>query len=135
MILLRYDESDQGTFGYLVFGGDFVHTLELPDRQNQPNLSRIPAGTYTVRMRHSPKYGKVYHAENVPGRTHILLHHGNYAGDRLRDWRTHSAGCILLGSRRGKLGGQLALLASRTARRKFETAMNWKSFKLEIIDA
>lgn len=86
-------------------------------------------------LRHSPKYGRVYHVERVTGRTHILLHHGNFAGDSLRGYRTHSAGCILLGSRKGKLSGQLALLGSKIARRKFELAMDFETTKLEIINA
>lgn len=135
MILLRDDWSDEGTYGYLVYGNEFVHTLELPWRDNQPNASCIPAGRYTVRMRHSPKYGQVYHVQSVPNRTHILLHHGNYAGDRVLNYRTHSAGCILFGSRRGRLHGQRAVLASRIARRKFESAMKWEPFQLEVVNA
>lgn len=135
MLLLRYESTNQGTFGYLAYGGDFVHTLELPWRENRSNVSCIPAGRYAVRMRHSPKYGQCWHVEAVPNRSHILLHHGNYAGDKQLGFRTHSAGCILLGSRRGRINGQSAVLASRSARRKFETAMNWKPFDLEIVDA
>lgn len=134
MILLRGASDDEGTAGYLVWGNDYIHTIELPWRDNRPNLSCIPAGKYTVRMRHSPKYGKVYHVENVQDRTHILLHHGNYAGNKEKGYRTHSAGCIILGSRKGRLAGQKAVLASRSARRKFETAMNWEPFELEIIN-
>jgi len=134
MKLIRTDTSNEGTFGILIFNGDYVFTCELPDRENRPNLSRIPAGRYNVSMRHSPKYGKVYHVKNVPGRSHILLHHGNFAGDKTRGLRTHSAGCILLGSKRGRLYDQNAVLASRTARTKFETRMNFEPFILEVID-
>lgn len=135
MILLRGESTDEGTTGHLVFGDDYIHTIELPWRENRSNLSCIPAGRYRVSVRRSPKYGKVYHVENVPNRTHILLHHGNFAGNKSNGYRTHSAGCILLGSKAGRLSGQKAVLSSRTARRKFENAMNWKPFELEIINA
>ena len=134
MLLLRYESSDEGTFGYLVFGGDYIHTLELPWRNNQPNFSCIPSGKYSMRMRISPRYKKCYQIEGVRGRSHILLHHGNTAGDRTIGLRTSSAGCVLLGSRRGVLYGQKAVLASRTARTRFETAMNWADAEIEIVD-
>jgi len=135
MILLREPSTDEGTYGYLIFGDEYIHTIELPARDNRPNLSCIPAGKYAVSMRHSPKYGQVYHVESVPGRTHILMHHGNFAGDKSKGFRTHSAGCILLGGRKGRLSGQAAVLASRSARRKLETTMNFEPFELVIIDA
>lgn len=134
MKLIRVSTNDEGTRGILVFGDDFVHTLELPWRGNRPNLSCIPAGRYDVSVRTSPKYGDVYHVKNVPGRTYILLHHGNFGGDQTQGLRTHTAGCILLGSRVGRLYGQQAVLASRTARRKFETLMDFEPFDLEVID-
>ena len=135
MILYRTESGNEGTFGILVYPDGYVFTVEPPDRGNRPNLSCIPSGRYTVSVRHSPKYGKVYTVNNVPGRSHILLHHGNFGGDKTLGFRTHSAGCIILGSRKGRLHGQNAVLNSRTARRKFELAMNWQPFKLEIINA
>ena len=135
MILFRTETGNEGTFGVLVYPDGYLFTAEPPDRGNRPNLSCIPAGRYVVSMRHSPKYGKVYTVNNVSKRSHILLHHGNFAGDRTLGFRTHSAGCIILGSRKGKLHGQNAVLNSRTARRKFELAMNWEDFELEIVNA
>ena len=134
MILLRGASDDEGTAGYLVWGNDYIHTIELPWRNNQQNYSAIPAGKYSLRMRISPKYGRCYEVVDVPNRNHILLHHGNLAGDRLLGYKTHSAGCILLGSRPGRLSSQKAVLASKIARRKFETAMNWEPQVLEIIN-
>lgn len=133
--LYRTDTSDEGTAGILVFGDDWIYTLELPWRDNRPNHSHIPPGRYAMQMRDSPKYGPVYEVMGVRGRTHILLHHGNFAGDRTLGHRTHSAGCILVGTRRGRLGGQLAVLGSRIARRKLETALDFETVTIDIVNA
>jgi hypothetical protein len=69
----------------------------------------------------------------VPGRSYILLHEGNFSGDKEIGLRTHSAGCVLLGRKRGRLYGQNAVLSSRTARREFEVRMNWQTTELEVV--
>ena len=73
-------------------------TLELPDRNNERNISCIPDGFYDVVPRQSPKYGNHLHVTGVEGRSLILFHWGNYAGSPnpktgLPDIR----GCILVG--------------------------------------
>jgi len=132
MLLLRTDTSDQGTFGILVFGDEFVYTGELPWRENKPNLSCIPEGRYTMRLRVSPRYGRVFEIGDVPDRSYILLHQGNFCGDTSLGYRTNVRGCVLLGIKRGSLGGQKAVLSSRMARRRFETALNFQPTTLEI---
>jgi len=66
----------------------------------------------------SKKFGRVVRLSDVPGRSDILIHSGNLAGDVIKGFNTHSAGCILLGEGRGYLGEQKAVLSSRTAVRK-----------------
>lgn len=65
-------------------------TLELPWLNNQRNISCIPNGTYTVVKRMSEKYGTHFQILNVPDRSMILIHCGNYY--------SHTQGCILVGS-------------------------------------
>ena len=132
--LFRTEASNEGTFGYLVFGGLTLRTAELPDRANAPNVSRIPAGTYHCQIRQSPRYGSVYHVTGVDDRSYILFHHGNFSGDRALGYRTNSNGCILLGYRRGVVYGQKAVTSSRNARTLFESEMDSDPFSLEIID-
>ena len=132
--LLRTEQSDEGTFGYLIFNGHTLRTAELPDRDNAQNISRIPAGEYQVISRQSPKYGQVYHATGVSNRSYILFHHGNFSGDRVKGYRTNSNGCILLGYRRAKIYGQQAVSSSRNARTFFESELDFDPFKLRIID-
>lgn len=66
-----------------------VLTLELPDLGNQKNISCIPEGKYEVHRIYSPKFGNCFHLQDVPGRSAILIHRGNYTKDTM--------GCILVG--------------------------------------
>ncbi len=61
-------------------------TLELPNRDNQRNVSCIPPGEYWVFKR---KDKNVFQLEGVPNRTYIQIHEGNYTCQIL--------GCILPG--------------------------------------
>lgn len=80
----------EGTNGTLTVGGETVplcHTIELPWRDNQVNISCIPAGVYPVRERYSPKFKWHLHVQKVPGRRLILFHPANNASLELQ-------GCI-----------------------------------------
>lgn len=72
--------------GYKIF--DF-YTLELPWLDNKREISCIPVGEYSCKKRHSQRYEDHFHILNVPNRSYILIHHGNYYKDTL--------GCILPG--------------------------------------
>jgi hypothetical protein len=130
--LLRLKRSDQGTLGMVLFEDFKCYSLELPWRNNRQNISCIPSGIYQVEIRISPKYGKVYWVKNVPDRSWILIHSGNWAGDRNKGYRTHVNGCILFGANRGLLDGQLAVLNSRITIRRFMDVLNNEPFTLEI---
>ena len=64
-------------------------TLELPWRNNQDDVSCIPAGEYEYFYRISGRNGKVLELVNVESREHIQFHAGNYHFQIL--------GCILPG--------------------------------------
>jgi hypothetical protein len=133
VFLIRTSVSDQGTSGMLVMGGFNCYTLELPWRDNKRSISCVPQGQYTVIQRASPKYGKIYWVTEVPSRSYILIHSGNYAGDVNKGYKTHVKGCILLGQKMGTLSGQKAVLNSRLTVRKFMNLTGMKPFKLTII--
>lgn len=94
--LLRLKETKTRTLGILMLIDDddalirTFFTLELPWRNNEKNVSCIPEGVYTINPRKSDKYGKHFIINNVPNRSYILLHHGNYSSD--------TSGCILVGT-------------------------------------
>jgi len=65
------------------------YTLELPWNDNKKQISCIPKGEYNVEKRQSTKYKNHFHVLDVPNRSYILIHQGNY------NW--HTKGCILVG--------------------------------------
>jgi hypothetical protein len=94
--------SDDGTMtrGVITLPGDVLGlatvtsplpTLELPWRNNAPDVSCIPAGTYGVALAWSKKFARLTpHLFGVPGRSYIEIHPGN--------WTENTAGCILPGT-------------------------------------
>jgi hypothetical protein len=128
IILVRDEESkEHGTFGKLfVNGREFCHTLEPADRDNKKNISSIPCGVYQCKPYSSKKYPDVFQICNVPDRTNILFHSGNTDDD--------TAGCVLLGSTRGKLGNDRAILNSGNTFRKFRLLMGKMVFRLIVCE-
>lgn len=84
--------------GYVSVNGTVVaYTLELPYRNNQSNISSIPAGEYDATIKFEGGKGP-YENEgyritllNVPERSGIQIHIGNYP--------TQIEGCILVGTK------------------------------------
>jgi len=132
--------SDQGTFGKLSFGDSFVYTLELPWRNNVRRMSCVPTGSYRCDLITSPRFGRCYLLDRVPGRSEVLIHAANFGGDITLGWDTHLQGCIApcerigkLWNRKGKL--QTAGLVSRPAVDKLMAWAKGESFILEIENA
>jgi len=139
-VLARGPSTDEGTLGTLTVGDGAadaltVHTIEPPWRDNARGVSCIPAGAYLCRWRRSPRYGHTYHVTAVPGRSYILIHSGNLAGDVAQGLRAHSKGCILPGLRRGRLLGQRAVLASKAALRALHERLGGREFWLRVTTA
>ena len=80
-VLIRIEHTDQGTWGVLAFGQHHCRSLELPWRDNRRQVSCIPPGIYRCGMVGSPRFGRVYQVHDVPGRSAILIHAANLAGD------------------------------------------------------
>lgn len=134
LVLIRETESTQGTEGiiYIPHLGMQFFTLELPWKDNKTEISCIPMGTYCVEIRQSQRFKIIYHVQNVPDRSSILIHWGNLAGDTSLGLKTNVKGCILLGKKRGILSGQRAVLVSKVAVREFMSLMKNSKFILEI---
>jgi len=81
--------QDDCTLGRLSYGDFHCFTLELPWLGNKQNVSCIPAGTYQVTKYASPRHGSVLLLHDVPNRSYIEIHAGNYT--------RQIKGCILPG--------------------------------------
>lgn len=132
--LTRFKTGPHGTFGKISVDDLSFVTGELPDKNNERGLSCVPAGEYAVEWHHSPKFGDCYHVQDVPGRSHILIHSGNRCGDTSQGFKSDVEGCILLGLSLGALGGQEAVLSSKAAVADFEEYMQRAPFRLRIVD-
>lgn len=97
--LIRLDATDQGIFGKLETEGFSCVTLERHD-------IAIPVGHYSMCLYSSPTHGVVPLLRNVPGRTMIEIHAGN--------WEHQSLGCILVGKTRTILEGKQAIGESKS---------------------
>jgi len=110
--VVRLEKGADGTFGVLRLDGRvFCVTLELPDRENETNISCIPAGSYRCRKVDSPTFGPPFEVADVPGRSHILFHAGNVVDD--------TKGCVLLGRYFGSLGTSRGVLQSKPTFKDF----------------
>lgn len=91
--LFRTYQREQTIGELFVDGVEFCKTLELKWLNNERCASCIPEGSYHVvkRTAHENRKYNHFHVTNVPGRTYILIHIGNY--------KTDSLGCILVGDR------------------------------------
>lgn len=131
-VLVRYKRTTKETLGCLVVGGQMFYVLEPTWRENKTNVSCIPAGQYKVMYlprSNSGKYKPCFYVSAVPNRLGILIHSGNI--------HKHTKGCLLLGTRSGKLVGNNAVLNSRYAMRKLTElirATKEKHFNLEVVD-
>lgn len=55
-------------------------------------------------------------------------------GNTTLGYKAQLNGCIALGEKLGTIEGQRAILLSASAMRKFETALNYEPFELEVIE-
>jgi len=98
-IISRYYGSTSTKGTLQIFEGDDLlyscKTIELRFLNNIKNKSCIPEGDYDVIKYDSPSKGQCFRLLNVPNRSDILIHKGNFvAGDKI-----DSLGCILPGLR------------------------------------
>jgi Family of unknown function (DUF5675) len=78
----------KGTNGDIFLNGNKVcSTIELPWKNNHPQVSCIPEGKYLLQKRYSPKFKHHLYVTSVNGRQWILIHAGN---DALKEMK----GCI-----------------------------------------
>ena len=95
LLINRIKEGDKETLGHgsVVINNVPVFSfcsLELPNLHNQTSISSIPAGVYPAEIvTRSDGKRKAILLKNVPNRSQIMVHSGNYESD--------IQGCILVG--------------------------------------
>lgn len=87
--ITRLDATDRGIFGHLTLDSGPFNCVTLEN-----HVLSIPEGIYPITMYASPDHGMatVPLLHNVPGRSFVEIHWGN--------WEKDSKGCILVGSER-----------------------------------
>lgn len=131
--LERFESSDAGTFGTVYANGLELVSAELPWRQNQPDVSCIPEGTYEARWCFSPRLQQYsYLLRDVPAREGIRIHAANFAGDRSMRFRSQLNGCIALGRQIKFVDRQQSLIDSSSAVREFDSRLKAEPFMMEI---
>lgn len=135
--ITRFRSNIHETLGDLVAknnGMTFTcKTLELADRDNAPNISCIPKGTYTVKFTRSFKFPfGSYEVQSVPRRSGIRFHSGNFAYKV--SGNSDIQGCILLGDVYNDINGdgELDIINSRVTVSAFEKFMNKQPYILII---
>ncbi len=114
IIVERFNSGSDDTLGRLYINGKpFGYTIEDEFREVKvKGETRIPAGTYRVGKRYSPKFTPRFGhdmlwIQDVPGFEYILIHTGNTDKD--------TDGCLIVGKKIGKLEGKRAVLDSKIA--------------------
>lgn len=122
LLLDRYNYEPNQTIGklYLLKNDNVIidkwDSLELPDRDNQRNISCIPEGDYKASIHNSPKFGKTLWVRDVPNRSEILIHAGNFHFDIL--------GCILIGTNLGDINND-GLIDVKNSRKAVNELLNY----------
>jgi hypothetical protein len=130
--LRRLEQNERVTLGHLVDETEqFICccTLELPDRDNHPQTSCIPAGRYRCTLTYSPHFGRtLFEVFGVPGRSSIRIHAANYTRELL--------GCIATGKSFADIDhdGVKDVASSVVALAAFMATAGTDDFWLEVID-
>jgi hypothetical protein len=135
VIIHRINDNGRQTLGLLtiIYGGNLIFickTLELPYKDNQPHVSSIPMGTYTVKKTFSMRFNRMmWEVINVPGRTGIRIYSANFA--------RQLNGSIALGSMAKDLDidGDLELIHSGQTMLEFDEVMGEDPFTLTIMSS
>lgn len=129
LTIIRVSSLDEGTFGVMLLDGKpFAVTGERPWVDNEKSVSCIPPGMYLCKRYKSAKYPDTFEIMNVPNRTYVLFHKGNFP---LKD----SEGCILVAEKFEEVNGKVAILESGHGFKEFiEKLKDVCTFTLQIVE-
>ena len=123
-VLERFAYLPEATLGKLTIDDNVFWIAERPWRGNKKEISCIPSGTYTCKRYVSKRFGETFEVTEVPNRTYILFHVGNFP-------EKDSHGCLLVGS--SLMANTPAVASSKNAMAKFrEILKDVENFELHI---
>lgn len=133
-ILTRKQYSEEQVIGEMeVYDGRELLfrcvTLEQPWNNNKRNISCIPLGEYIVTKYSSQRYPDTFEVLDVPNRSYILIHWGNYY--------FNTEGCILVGEEVIDINndGALDITRSKDTLDDFRSIVGTNDFNLTIVCA
>lgn len=132
VFIVRDRSTPQGTPGVLTAGMLRLYTLEREWKDNAIGISCIPEGVYKCAPHSSPKFGACIEVKDVPGRTNILFHAGNWAAFPSTGHGPDTEGCILVGNAHDESPNHIMLLGSRDGFKRFMAEMGTDPFEVEI---
>lgn len=104
--------------------------IERGDRNNQRNVSNVPAGIYPLELEYSPRFDQqLFELKNVPNRSECKIHASNF-------WKQLN-GCIAPGLKLKDLNkdGYYDVTNSKDALKAFHSALKGvKKTTIQIID-
>ena len=129
LTVVRVSSLKEGTFGVMLSDGKpFAVTGERPWLENKKSVSCIPVGVYLCKRYKSAKYPETFEIMNVPNRTYVLFHQGNFP---LKD----SEGCILVAEKFEEVNGKVAVLESKHGFEEFiKNLKGVCTFVLQIVE-
>ena len=96
VLLKRISQTETETFGVIMIdNAPICLTVELPWRDNKPDISCIPVGEYNcTKIGPTQKFPYQHFSINtVPDRANVRIHRGN--------WTSDTEGCVLVGRQFG----------------------------------
>ena len=126
MQLTREIKTPEFTLGrFSIDDQMFYWTVERPWKDNTPKISCIPEGKYQIKLQPSPHFGRdMPTLQDVPGRSHILIHPANLASEL--------EGCIAIGLARTKNGVGASQVAFSDFMKRLETLLLKGDVWLEV---
>ncbi len=132
--LTRTRQTDKATNGELVVTDSTgkqvlkLFTVELPWKNNEKNVSCIPAGRYECERINHAKFGLCFAIRNVKGRDGVLIHAANFS--------RQLQGCIAPGLTLADIDkdGTMDVTSSKDAMLRLTDTIKQQYFTLHIIN-
>lgn len=130
--LTRHKRTDKATNGLMVVSDATgkpvlrLQTVELPWKDNEPNVSCIPDGRYKCERINHPKFGICFAVRDVPKREGILIHAANFS--------KQLKGCIAPGLTTADIDGDgvMDVTSSKAAMQQLTDTIKSQYFTLTI---